>query len=110
MGNYCLRVSRRQRAIGAFLGEQADLAVSARTRFLGCAVMHTRVRTYANKHNVGTWYAPNPPTGLSRRVCLTAQLIKKMVATLVDRKKRDGVECVPRWPNSLDPEYKPHLL
>ena len=38
-----------------------DLAVSARARFLGRAVMRTRVRTRANIHNPRSWYAPKGP-------------------------------------------------
>ena len=41
-----------------FLMKPADLAVSARTRFLGCAYLRTPVRTpvrtYANMHNLRT--------------------------------------------------------
>ena len=52
------------------LAEPAELPVSAvraRTRFFGCVVMRTRVRTRVNMHNPRTWYAPK------RQICRFSQ-------------------------------------
>ena len=66
------------------LDEPADLAVSARTRFLGCAVMRTRVRTCANMHNVRTWYAP------TRQIC---RFIKEQEPQLILYSKNETTAC-----------------
>ena len=49
------------RAWYTLIDELADLAVSARTSFLGRAYLRTCARACVPLHNPRTWYAPKPP-------------------------------------------------